>query len=130
MIRARNWRVKIMRKLLIGGLFLIVAAAQANADEAWQRAITWSANDGGVVECPQEFIDNDLYVCLPGGVDMISRYGQGRACAISKAILNAKTEFCQVAFRQALATQCHNRDERDLIEQAGQQQVCEYLKRF
>ena len=100
------------------------------AQEPYEWTITWSANNAGVVECPGEFMAADVYFCLPGGNDMLPRYSQGRACAMGKAILNAKSGFCQPAFAITLATQCHNPAEQEVLRKAGVTKVCDYLKRF
>jgi hypothetical protein len=52
----------------------------------------------------------------------------GRSCMMKKAIQSAKDNDCSNALRVSQITQCHNVTARELIRDAGQDAVCQYLK--
>ncbi|WP_139811979.1 hypothetical protein [Ensifer aridi] len=120
----------MLHKYTATAFFILLSAFQTTAQEAFERTVTWSANDGGVVECPVEFGALGLGKCLPGGIDALGTLNQGRACAMTIAIELAKNNHCQPAFAITKATQCHNASEQNVLMQAGVMKVCELLQRF
>jgi hypothetical protein len=82
--------------------------------------INWSIGNTGAPDCPEQYAAYPECL-LPGRGN--------RSCLMSKAIQSAKDNDCANAFRLTLITQCHNAGAQQSIAAAGQEAVCNYLKK-
>jgi hypothetical protein len=100
-----------------------LSLSSSSGSPDWQLHIDWSAanntNDPGETNCPQSYMEAEQPSCIIGG---------GRACLMAKAIEAAKAGRCEYAFHLTLITQCHNAGAQQALANAGQGQVCAYLK--
>lgn len=112
--------MKSQRLSLVVCVLLCTCAAFGQKPE-WQAHLDWSISNsdaGGSVDCPDKYLAT-YPECHANG---------GRACMMRKAIQSAKDNDCANALRVSLITQCHNVPARDKIRDAGQENVCRYLK--
>jgi hypothetical protein len=102
-------------------LAVLNPSGQAQNKSDWQKHLDWSIQNsdaGGSVDCPDKYLAT-YPECFVSG---------GRSCMMKKAIQSAKDNDCSNAHRVSQITQCHNVTARDLIREAGQDAVCQYLK--
>lgn len=88
----------------------------------WQKHIDWCignyTTDPGEANCQDQYLAT-YPECLTGG---------GRACLMTKAINSAKANDCNNAMRLTLICQCHNGGAQQQLGDAGQDNVCSYLR--
>lgn len=94
--------------------------AQLPADDEWKTHIDWCSHDssaGGSVDCTAAYLGTYPDCIISGG----------RSCLMGKARAAARAGNCSHAFELAMICQCHNHGPQVRIENAGQQEVCNYL---
>jgi hypothetical protein len=88
-------------------------------EPGWQIDIDWAIGNTGAPDCPQLYAAT-YPECLWNG--------RNRSCLMEKAIASAKANDCANSFRLTVITQCHNGAAATELAQAGQDNICNYLK--